>query len=132
MLDQLETRADRLRHLALHFRNCGRVVGPPPTAHAVGMRHMNRRAQIAVECLHLGKGKGVIERRQTRLGKALRDKGQHGRRFSQNALVGDHGRHPPLGIDGEIFGAALLVGRKVDSHRRILSSRLFQGDVRCQ
>jgi len=73
------------------------------------MRYVHRRAQIAVDRLDLGKGERVIERRQARLGEALRDKGEHGRGLCQGASVGNHRRHAALGIDGEIFGATPLV-----------------------
>jgi len=49
------------------------------------MRHVHRRAQIAVEALHLGECKGVIEGSKVCRRKALRNEREHGRRFGQDA-----------------------------------------------
>src|SRR6202011_1752571 len=54
---QLVTGSDGVRHLALHGLDSGWIVGPAISAHSVGMRHVQRRTQIAVEGLHLSKGK---------------------------------------------------------------------------
>ena len=42
------------------------VARPAVAAPLVGVRHMHRGAQIAVEGLHLREGEGIVERRQLR------------------------------------------------------------------
>ena len=46
-----------------------RVVGPAAAAHAVRVRDVHGRAQIAVERLHLREREGIVERRELRGGK---------------------------------------------------------------
>ena len=75
-LDQLVAGAHGVRYLALHRRYRGRIVGPAMSANAVGMGHVQGRAQIAVEGLHLGKAKGIIQRRELRRWKALGDESE--------------------------------------------------------
>jgi len=72
-LDEIVTRRHRFRHLALHGFDGRCIVGPSISAHAVGMGDVQRRAQITVEGLRLRKREWLVERRQARLRKALRD-----------------------------------------------------------
>jgi hypothetical protein len=132
VLDLLEAGRDRLRHLALHGRDRGRIVGinPAVTTHAMGMRDMQGGAEIAVESLHLGKGEGIVERRELCRRKTLRHEGQHRWRLRQDAAIGHQRRHAAFGIDLEIVGRALLVGSKADPHCRIVGADIFQGDMR--
>ena len=72
-LDQREAGADGLRHLALHVGERALLGGPARAAHLVGMGDVHRRAKIAVEGLRLREREGIVERRELRLRKALRD-----------------------------------------------------------
>ena len=78
------------------------------------MGHVQRRAQIAVEGLHLREAKAILQRRQSRLRKALGDEGEDRGRLGQNALVGYQCRSASFGIDGEIFRLALLIAGEAD------------------
>ena len=132
MLDLLEAGGDRLRHLALHGGDGGGIVGVDPAmaAHAMGMRHVQGRAEVGVEGLQFGEVEGIVDWRQASGREALGDEGQHGGRFRQHAAIGDQRRHAALGIDLEILGRLLLGLAEVDTHRRIVGADFFQDDVR--
>jgi hypothetical protein len=98
-------------------------------AHAVGVRHVQGRAEVAVECLDLGKGKRIVEWREARLRETLGDERQHRRALGQDAPVGHQCRHSTFGIDSQVLGSSLLIRGEVDANRGILSTRLFQRDV---
>src|ERR1700730_2756847 len=96
--DLREGGADTLGYLTLHRLDRRWVVRPARAAHPVRMRHVDCRAQIAVERLHHGEGERVVERRQFRLRKALREIGEDRGCFCQYAVVGNQSRHPSLKI----------------------------------
>jgi hypothetical protein len=99
-------------------------------AHPVRMSNMQGRAQERIERLHLGESEGIIERRQARMRKALRDEDQHRRRLSENAAIGDHGRDATFRIDREIIGRALLILRETDACERVIRAGLLERDMR--
>ena len=94
------------------------------------MSDVKRGAQIAVERLHLGEGKGVIQRRKRGRGKILRDEGEHRRRLGQDSALGHQRRHTSLGVDRQIIRATLLVRPEVYADRLIVGAGLFQRYVR--
>ena len=80
------------------------------------MRHMHGGAQIVVEGLRSGKAKGLVGCQVGRR-EALRNIGQDGGGFGQHTLLGQQGRHPGLGIDGQVLRRFLVVAGKVQAHR---------------
>jgi hypothetical protein len=69
--------------------------------HAMRMRDMEDRAQIAVECLQLREREWIVEPCQPRFWKALRDVRQQRGRLGQNAAWSDHGGDRPFGFISE-------------------------------
>jgi hypothetical protein len=78
----------------------------------MGMRYMNSRAQVAIERLHLGERKQVVEGRQSGVRVILANEQQNSWRLSQDAAVGNQSRNPALGIDRQVLGLALAVVAK--------------------
>jgi hypothetical protein len=114
-LDQLVTAADGLWDLSLHGGDGSRIIRPSIAAHPMRVRDVHGRADEAVECLHLGEGKGIVERRETSLRKALRDECEYGRRLGEDAPRRRHRGHAPFCIDGKIVRLPLLGAGKVNA-----------------
>ena len=127
-LDQREAVAHVLRHLLFHRLDRRRVVGPARPAPLVRVRHVHRRAQVAVDGLR-ARELPRVARRQLRRGENLRQIGEDGRGLGQHAMVGDQGRHAALGIDPQVIGAPLVVAREIHAYRFVGGAGLFENDL---
>ena len=67
-LDQLEAVADVLRHFFLHGLDRRLVVGPAVAAHAVRVRHVDGRAEVAVEVVGARELERIRQRREVGVG----------------------------------------------------------------
>ena len=132
LLNQVEARADGLRNLLLHCFDRRRVVRPSIAARAMSVRDMHRRAQIAHERLHFREGERIVERSKASGRMSLGDIGENGRRFRQDAAIGDERRHPALRVDPQIVGLGLLGRGEVDEARVIRGARLLERDMRSE
>jgi hypothetical protein len=128
--DQVETLADRVRHLSPHFFNRGRIVSPPVTPRAVCVRNMNGGAQVAIEGLNASESEGVGRWREPCAWETLRNECEDGGRLGQNTVVGDQRRHSTLWIDCKVFRLALIVRAELEAHGVILRTCFLQCDVR--
>jgi hypothetical protein len=81
-----------------------------------------------VELLHVGESTQASSRGKPGFGKAPGNIGD-GRRFGEHAALGHQGGHAALGIDGQVFGAALLALGEIELDDFMGRIGLDQGDA---
>ena len=92
----------------------------------MGVGDVRGRCQIGIELLHLRQREGIMERRQSCLRMGLRHIQQQRGSLGQHAAFRGQRGHPALGIDAQVFGAALLVVGKAQRLERELGIGLIK------
>jgi hypothetical protein len=103
---------------------------PARAAHAVRVRDVAGRAQVAIEGLDAGKCERIVERRQFGGRKALRDIRKQRRRFGEDAVIGDQRGHARLRVDRKIFRLALVATLEAQPHGFKFGAGVDQRDMR--